>query len=397
MDIAWFATALIAFVTTFFLILVLQPLASQVGLVDRPCERKRHHGEVPLIGGIAICLGIITTQLLGSNSMGWDDYVIIAAATLLLFMGIADDYYDLGPKRRLIGQAAAALVVIYGADILLRDFGDLLFTGNIALGFLAVPLTIFCFVGVINATNMVDGLDGLAGGLALVAILALMYLNASAGNAHQALLVHTAGATAGFLILNARSPFLARAKIFMGDSGSMFLGCAIAALLIDLSQGPNRVLAPVTALWIFAIPLMDTVRLMGGRMLRGTSPFTPGRDHLHHILLRSGLSVTQTVAAIVAAAALLAGVGITAQTFGVPEGAMFVAFLSLFAFYTWAITRGWRIVRLNRRRRAHRIRLAYRRQVYSNPYLANLVYSKQARRKQAANQTEANPIANTRT
>lgn len=354
-DLIWFISAIAAFLITHSLIYMLKPVAVRIGLVDRPTSRKRHEGEVPLIGGIAIFLGtFIAGHLIGHATL--DSYVLLAAGTVLLLLGIADDFHNLPAKRRLFGQALAALIVIFGSNIVLRDLGDLLLLGTISLGVFAIPMTVFCFVGAVNAMNMVDGLDGLAGSLALVTISALLYLSVAADTTHTQFLSVIAGAVAGFLILNARSRFINRARVFMGDAGSMFLGCAIVAVLIDMSQGPERAMSPVTALWIFAIPLMDTISLIIRRVLKGRSPFSPGRDHIHHILLRSGLGVKQTVAVLVAASTTLAVIGIAAQSFGIPEGYMFLAFITLFATYQWMVVRGWRIIRLNRHRRAHRIK-----------------------------------------
>lgn len=349
----WGVATIVAFVITLVLIYLLKPLAVRIGLVDHPTARKRHEGKIPLVGGIAMFLGSVAAiHLIGALTI--DSYALLAAGTLLLLIGLADDIHDLPAKHRLLGQAIAALLVIFGSDIVLRELGDLLLFGTLSLDIIAIPITVFCFVGAVNAMNMVDGLDGLAGSLALVTISALLYLSTTAATTHTPLLAVLAGAIGGFLLLNARSPFLSRARVFMGDSGSMFLGGTIAALLIDMSQGPARAMSPVTALWIFAIPLMDTISLIIRRYRKGRSPFSPGRDHIHHILLRSGLSIKQTVAALAVASAALASIGILGQSVGVREAYMFFAFIGLFAAYQWLVMRGWRLIRLNRHRRTRR-------------------------------------------
>ena len=349
MAIQFFYTTLPAFALTVIAIYLLTPIATRAGLVDKPCARKRHSGEIPLTGGIAIFAGIICTAMLTSH-ISTTDKGLFAAAVLLLILGIVDDYRNIPAKFRLIFQSAAGLIIVFASHITLYDFGNLLSLGDISLGVMAIPATVFCIVGVINAMNMIDGIDGLAGGLSIVSLAALSYLSICAGAAHSQLLLATLGAVCGFLVLNARSPIRAKAKIFMGDSGSMVLGCFIAAMLIEMSQGPSRSIRPVTALWIFAIPLMDTTSLIIRRKLKGTSPLSPGRDHIHHILLRCGFNVQQSVTILVFTSALIAAIGVAGETFNIPDWAMFIGFATLYTGYMWFVMRGWKPLIVNRRR-----------------------------------------------
>ena len=208
-----------------------------------------------------------------------------------------------------------------------------------SLGLLAIPFTLFCTVGVVNAVNMSDGLDGLAGGLVLVTLGSLAYL-AYAGGHFTILdpLLLLMAAVVGFLIFNAPSPWGKKAKVFMGDAGSMFLGFVLALFLIDFSQEPNRIMHPVIPLWIFAVPLMDTVAVMFRRVVAGQSPFSADRKHLHHLLLTAGFTVGQTVLTIWILAVLLALIGLMGHAYGISDGVMFFGFLSMFALYSWALS-----------------------------------------------------------
>ena len=227
---------------------------------------------------------------------------------------------------------------------MLEDLGAIGFNAEIAtLGMFSVPLTVFAAVGVINAVNMSDGIDGLAGCVSLVALISLA-LVAYWGGAFERLpllgmLIAVIGA---FLCFNLR---LGRASVFMGDAGSMFLGFALAWFLIDFSQGDDRLLPPAVALWIFAVPLIDTVAMMLRRTLRGRSPFAADREHFHHVLLLAGFSPKITLVIILTVSAACAAAGMAAWYLGVPEAVLFYAFLILFALYFWLIMRAWKVKR----------------------------------------------------
>jgi len=141
----------------------------------------------------------------------------------------------------------------------------------------------------------------------------------------------------------------------LGDAGSLMLGGILAWFLIGLSQGPERAFSPSVALWLFALPLMDTVSLMIRRVRKGRSPFAPGRDHFHHILQRAGFSVGQSVGILTLIAAVMALTGIAGQKLGAPEPVMFFGFLGLFGIYMWGMSRAWRLVRYVRRQRSRAI------------------------------------------
>ncbi len=225
------------------------------------------------------------------------------------------------------------------------NLGDLFGLGEVALtGSVAFLFTLFCVVGVINALNMSDGLDGLAGGLALIAAGWLIVLVQSApslqrGNSDALLILVMV--IAGFLCFNLRPPWRARASVFMGDAGSTMLGFVLAWFLVHLSQGPAAVMVPMTAVWILAVPLLDTVAVMIRRIRAGHSPFAADRQHLHHLLLGLGLSDGQTTALLLAVALTTGAAGVAAYGLGAPEHLQFYAFLVLFGLYYRVTTRLW--------------------------------------------------------
>jgi UDP-GlcNAc:undecaprenyl-phosphate GlcNAc-1-phosphate transferase len=243
-------------------------------------------------------------------------------------------------------QSLAALIVALSADIRLTHLGDLFGSGVITLGGLSIPLTVFATVGVANALNLSDGMDGLAGGLALVAttfIGAVAYLSGMSFTFDGMLIL--AGVLMGFLFFNMRFPWQSHAKVFMGDSGSLMLGFLLVLAAIRATQDEGNVLPPAAALWFFAIPLWDTVSLMIRRMLKGKSPFHPGRDHLHHILTRAGYSDAQVVRFILLVAFACGLIGLFGWLLRVPDAVLFYGFLAVFALYLLGVRHAWKLMR----------------------------------------------------
>lgn len=336
---------LLAFLVTSLTIWLLKPVAHVVGLVDKPGGRKKHQGDVPLIGGPSMFAGLLAASATLSDPVpGLGS--LLGAAGLLMAVGVIDDRFNLSPLGRFIAQITAALIVAFSGHAILTDLGNLFSDGRNLLGTWATPFTVLAIVGVVNAMNMSDGMDGSSGSLALVALVSMTVLGWLGGlNGELYLLICVVAIVAAFLAFNLRTPWRSHAQIFMGDGGSMFLGVVLAWFFIHLTQGETRVMTPVTALWIFALPLLDTVCIMLRRVLKGRSPFAPDREHLHHILLAAGYSVNQTLAVMLAFAVTLAAIGVLGFTFEIPESAMFFGFLILFVLYFWAMSRAWRVMR----------------------------------------------------
>lgn len=331
----------LAFILTVVGIRLFLPVAHQFSLVDRFNAHKSHDGkthetDIPFIGGLLMFSALAVTLLLTlQGAAGVEDINMILAGTgIVVLVGFIDDLWHMSVRLRLLAQVVASLLVALTAGCVLTDFGRLVSTEMLTLGAFSVPMTVFAITGGMNAMNMSDGLDGLAGGLALITLLSLLLIMLVTSDvAHMALLLAVVGATAGFLLFNFRWRRGTQAKVFMGDAGSMMLGFIITCMMIDLTMAPGRAMTPVTALWIFAVPLMDTFRLMIMRMLKGNSPFTAGRDHLHHLFLASGVSVRATVCIILAMQLLFSVIGLTGLFAGISERLMF--FLALILFVTY--------------------------------------------------------------
>ncbi|CAG0939178.1 UDP-GlcNAc:undecaprenyl-phosphate/decaprenyl-phosphate GlcNAc-1-phosphate transferase [Gammaproteobacteria bacterium] len=337
------------------LIFVLRPVAMSVGLVDVPDARKSHQGPIPLVGGLAIFASVLAASLVpgltGLSIAAPEDLSFVVAGLILVGVGLVDDFIELSPASRFLAQALATLAMVYGARVVLADLGAMTPSGAmLELGLAAMPFTLFATVGVINALNMCDGLDGLSGSQALVSLagfgLALVLWGPD-GNA--GLLMVMAGGIVGFLLFNLRLPGRARASIFLGDAGSMFLGFALTWFAISLSQGPDRVIKPAAALWFIMVPVMDAVAMMLRRVVRGRSPFSPDREHLHHIFLLAGFSVNQTVAIMALLGAAGVAVGLLGTWLGVPDLLLAGAFLVAGMLYFWMIMHSWRVMRFLRR------------------------------------------------
>lgn len=340
---------LLAFSTTFLVVILLTPLARRISLVDRPGGRKTHKGEIPLTGGIAMFLGLLAGVLTQPPLPIPVLMTFVAAAGLLLSIGLVDDMLNLSAHVRLLAQAMSALLLVTFADVKLDSLGDLFAGGDVTLGMWAAPLTVFSVVGVVNALNMSDGMDGLAGGLALTALTAMALLTWQAGDiGYLGFISILIAVVAAFLCFNMRTPWRRHARIFMGDGGSMWLGFALAALMVVLSQrhdDQHPVMAPVVALWIFALPLFDTVSVMLRRVLKGRSPFAADREHFHHILLLAGHTPGRAVAIMLLIASILAGAGVSAHVAGVDDSTLFFVFLALFGLYFWGMQHAWKVMK----------------------------------------------------
>ena len=345
---------LIAFIVTAVVVKVLSRPAIRIGLVDRPGGRKRHAAPVPLIGGPAMFAGFIFGSLTLLESL-YQYRVLFVSMALLVVVGVLDDARDLKPSSKSVAQLAAALFMTSWAGLFVTQLGNLFGFIVVDLRYWAIPFTVVCVLGVINAVNMADGLDGLAGGLVLVALSFLFAGAVDVGNLPAAkLLALMSAAVAGFLLFNIRLPWQPRARAFMGDSGSMMLGFMLVWFCVELTQGPTPRLQPMSVVWFLAVPLLDMGFVILRRVLKGRSPFAADRAHLHHILLAAGFSPGQVTWILIGLATILAAVGWAGWREGWPGYVMFYAFIAVFAVVALIGQRAWRLVRVVKRLRAGR-------------------------------------------
>lgn len=320
---------ILALVVTAPLVWLSFPLARRTGLVAAPGDHRRHEGDVPLTGGLAMVAGGALTILLLGVPVGPG---LVLGVGMLLLVGLLDDRYSLPYWVRFLFQTGAMLSLMWLDGVRLVDLGRVFSVEVAGLGAWSGFLTVFAGVGVINAVNMVDGMDGLAGSLAVVCLGATAWLTGSTASASLSLALVGVGVTLGFLLYNLRFPGRHRARVFMGDAGSMVLGLLMASLLIGQSQG-DRAFPPVVALWLLCIPLFDAVGVLLRRPASGGSPFDADWRHTHHLLQRLGYRVNTTLAIMFATALLLALLGIGLWRAGVAEHRLFYLFLAVFMVY----------------------------------------------------------------
>jgi UDP-GlcNAc:undecaprenyl-phosphate GlcNAc-1-phosphate transferase len=293
-------------------------LAVRVGMVDSPDrQRKIQSRPMPVIGGVAVLIAavlalLVTVLLIPEVSAGLAAHQrqtlgLLAGATLIVAVGVADDRCNFRARYKLLGQLAAILVLIVGGGFVIQRVG--MFGMMIELGSLAIPCTALWLLACVNALNLIDGMDGLlgiVGGIALVSLAAIVAMTGYFFEATVALAL--AGAVIGFLWWN-----LPPATVYMGDSGSMLIGLVIGAVAIPTSlKGPATV-ALSAPLAILVLPMFDTTAAVIRRKLTGRGLATADRGHLHHVLMRNGLTA-QRVLVIVGVLGLVAAGGALAST-----------------------------------------------------------------------------------
>ncbi|MCU0451180.1 MAG: undecaprenyl/decaprenyl-phosphate alpha-N-acetylglucosaminyl 1-phosphate transferase [Bernardetiaceae bacterium] len=305
----------------FFITLVLTPeiikIAHQYEMHDRPDERKVHSHKVPRFGGVAIFFGFIITSLLVSFIQNhWINIQLVAAVAIVVVVGFRDDFLPLKPTYKLLAEVGAALLVIYLGDVRITSLHGLLGVHELPL-WVSYAVSVFTIIVITNAVNLIDGIDGLAGSLAVLVLGGYGTWFYLVGNPTNTLLCFSAcGAVAAYLIFNFQK------KIFMGDAGSLLLGFLAATTTIMFLQenaalpagSPLRLGSPVLFVsCVLALPLFDTIRVFTLRILGGRSPFTPDKNHLHHLLIGLELPHYQATLIMVAVNLLLIGGAVAAQ------------------------------------------------------------------------------------
>lgn len=328
----------LSFCITIFCVLLLRPLALRLELIDTPNIRKQHQGNIPLIGGLAMLMGLLVGLLTLPISL--QNYrSFIAGSALLVFVGLLDDFRELSPKSRFFAQIAAVLLMIFWGKVIITHFGNLIFFKDIYLGhYTSLIVTLIAGLGIINAINMIDGVDGLAGTLVLVelSLLICCAIVTQHFSAATILMLLTA-CVLGFLWFNFPFPGRTHAKIFMGDAGSMLLGFGLIWFLIELSQNGSQTITPVTMLWIMAIPLFDATAVMLYRLIKGQSVIFSDRQHGHHVLLALNFSPLQINILFGGTNFVLGLVGLCAFYYHFNESVMFISFLIVFSFYFFVV------------------------------------------------------------
>ncbi len=307
------------FFTAFFVVLLATPSLIKVAklkhLVDEPGDdRKLHKKRIPTIGGIIIFSSILFSYALWfpDDSVSNPDLsaslqefkYIVACLIILFFVGVKDDIIGTAPVKKLMAHIIVAFILVIMAGIRINSMHGLFGFEHSFPEYGSTFLTVFVYIVIVNAINLIDGVDGLAGGIGIIAGAFFGTWFIMVGNLPLALLsLILSGALLGFLVFN-----FSPAKIFMGDSGSLTIGAIISILAIRLIEHPvdhapefiQNVSTPIMAMCILVYPLIDTLRVFTIRALKGRSPFSADKNHIHHRLLELGLNHAKTVSILYA-------------------------------------------------------------------------------------------------
>lgn len=292
---------LLVFLTAFSVVLLATPALIKVAklkhLVDEPSEdRKLHTRSIPTIGGIIIFSAFIFSCFLwfpdnnahAQSELSQFNY-LMASLILLFFVGVKDDIIGMSPSKKLMAHLMVGFILVVMGDIRITSFHGLLGMDIELPLYGSYLISIFVYIVVVNAINLVDGVDGLASGVGLLASIGFGIWFAYSGAIHWALVSFSmAGALLGFLVFNFNP-----ARIFMGDSGSLIIGAVLSVLAIKIIESPTSFLPleyqnvsmPILGMTLLAYPLLDTLRVFTIRTAKGKSPLSADRNHLHHKML----------------------------------------------------------------------------------------------------------------
>lgn len=284
----YFLAFIIALIAVYILTPLVMKFAVKTGAMDQPDQRKVHKKPIPRLGGLAIYLAFMIA-LCSTVEINREILGLILGGSFIALIGIIDDFINMPAKIKLLGQiVAAGILVFFGIriDFITNPFGDFIF-----LEYLSIPVTLFWIVGITNTVNLIDGLDGLAAGVSTIATITIMLVAWQSG----ATLVVTiaaalVGASLGFLHYNFNP-----ARIFMGDTGSMFLGYMFAAISIIGAVKSAATIALIVPILALGLPILDTTFAIVRRYRGGVPIFKPDKGHLHHRLLSMGFSQRQAV------------------------------------------------------------------------------------------------------
>ncbi|MGA0099999.1 MAG: glycosyltransferase family 4 protein [Steroidobacteraceae bacterium] len=335
----------VAFLLTVLTVGLLVPWAGRLRLLDYPGGHKGHHRPVPLVGGVAIFVGVSVASHAFAPPIQ-PIWPMTLAGGWMLLVGLADDRHDIKPITRLLNQLALAVLLVGVTGFRLDTLGDPLGMGEIRLGWMGAPLAILAAVALTNAFNMLDGLDGIAAGVAVTTFVAIMAL--AVEDQRWIIAVSSAamvGALVGFLLFNL--PFAVPRKhlVFMGDAGSTMIGMLAAiALLCLLIQGelgggwsdPAGVdahIMPVELLWLVAIPVFEIVTSTARRLRQGLSPFRADNGHYHHRLRQANWRVRVIFVFYVAFSVATMLVGLSLHHSQVAEHLVLLGFLAAYGLF----------------------------------------------------------------
>ena len=322
----WFIILLL----TTAIILILVKLAPLFGLIDIPNERKKHSYPTPLVGGLAIYL-IFIIEFSFFSEWGSTYGKLIAWAGLIFIIGLLDDIKKINWFIRIIFQIIATYGVIFSTNIQIITLGNYPLFGDTQLGGFSYFMTFFAVVSITNSFNFLDGIDGLCGSLVLIllsVLLLLIFIFSGAVNFYLLMFIIPIGV---FLFFNLSSN--RKLKIFLGDAGSTTFGFIISFVVIHVFQIEVPKLTAPLALWLFFLPILDTVFVTISRAVNGESIFYPTNKHVHHLLISLGLSHRKTLVTLIIISILAMIMGIILNSFSDLISILFFFTVFLFCFF----------------------------------------------------------------
>lgn len=311
---------------------VVMALARRVGAVDDPRkksdpERRMHSRPIPRMGGLAIFLGFLLSSLIFVTPMNDQFRGMLLGAVVIVILGIFDDIYDLRARFKFVIQIVAALIAVLSGNLIETLSNPNIFSENPYwdLGWLAYPVTIIWIVAITNAVNLIDGLDGLACGVSTISSMTLLVIALAVPEPAVAVTMGAlAGACIGFLPYN-----LNPAKIFMGDTGSTFLGYILAVVSIQGLFKMYTIISFVVPFLMLGLPIFDTCFAFIRRIAHGQSPMHADRGHVHHRLIDMGFSQKQAVAVLYIVSAILGLSAVVLTTVGAVKAMIFLVALGV--------------------------------------------------------------------
>ena len=313
-----------------FVVKISTPFFIKKKWLDNSGARKKHIGSVPVNGGIAMFIAFFIGFIL-FNDIYDNFFILLICSALILILGFLDDISELSAQSRMLAQTMVILIAYSFGMVQISSFGNIVGTGLFSFNNWSLIITMLAFMAGMNAQNLVDGIDGLSSGTAIVTLSSISFL---ALNAQMNQI-----ASVSLLYLSILIPFfylnLSKNKIFMGDSGSLFIGFGVAWLLIISAQGELAFFKPVTALWIYALPLLDIISVIIIRLKSRKSPFQPDHNHIHNqLMFKLKINSRKALVFILFLSTIFAGTGVIMEISNTPEWLMFALLMAIFLFYT---------------------------------------------------------------
>ncbi len=333
-----FSSILFSFLITFVSIPTIVAVAKAKHLVDEPNGRTSHNKSIPTLGGVAIFAGILISLLIFINLQSFPSIQYITPGLLILFfIGLKDDILSISWKKKLIGQIAAALIVILLGDIRITNLHGFFGIYDIDYVF-SIFLSLFIFIVIINCFNLIDGIDGLSAGIGIIASIVLgVWFFLINNNQYFILSFGITGSLLAYFYFNV---FSKKNKIFMGDTGSLIIGFLMAVLIIEFNEyniGLESIYtikaAPAVSIGILFVPLFDTLRVFIIRISRKKSPFYPDREHVHHRLLKLGNTHFQATLVLMGINILFIVIVFLLQDIGILKLTFIILVLGIFLSY----------------------------------------------------------------